>query len=402
MDPSFSVYTNYVTPTPFIVPSPNHQPNQKNRTLTDRTRVHEADDLHDQLEGDLESDSGAERQYSDDYFHGIPVSSFFVHPLAKNPDTPSPDPLISAEYGVDHQTPVSSIPALQPESEMDMTPSGQWMTDATLDSVRRFHASPQPVVGHVDSTSQPEPPALESHLTRDKVFSTHPGTIPTAPTAGFAWPDLVLQLVQDPRGAIDTLGHTVLGLLGRGENRVGITSTRFGEGCSTIAASLALWASNLDQSVLMVDGHFNRPGLGQQLGIEDAPPWTLTDETTCSIEQRVHRLPGTSIGVLPLTHGSAGVDGSQPAFDALGGSLQTLANQYDLVLIDIGPAFQLMTELAVSTHLMDVAILTTAVNRTSIPERSRSQEILTSLGTQKMVVAENFAQRTWLETGGNR
>ena len=94
------------------------------------------------------------------------------------------------------------------------------------------------------------------------------------------------------------------------------------------------------------------------------------------------------------------MDSPEQAFDVLGRSLRTISEQYDLVVIDIGPVFQLMTELEISTHLMDVAILASAVNRTSIVERSRSQEILTSLGTQKMVVAENFAQRTWLETGG--
>ena len=56
-----------------------------------------------------------------------------------------------------------------------------------------------------------------------------------------------------------------------------------------------------------------------------------------------------------------------------------------------------MTELEMSIHLLDATILTAAVDRTSIVERTRSQKILTSLGVQKMVVAENFVQLPWLE-----
>ncbi|MCH2180567.1 MAG: hypothetical protein MK108_01050 [Mariniblastus sp.] len=398
MDPSFSVDTHYVTPNPIFVPSPNSQPNRTKRTANDRTKVHQADDLHDQLEGNFETASGVERQYSDDYFHGIPVSSFFVHPLAKNDDAPSADQLVSAEYGVDNQTPVSSIPALLSDVEKNpIAACHPWTTSETLDSVRRFHASPQPLVDDLDSTTRPDQPGPESHLTRDNAFSTEAGLVTGN---GFAWPELVLQLVNDPRGAIDSLGQAVLHLLGHGENRIGITSTRFGEGCSTIAASLALWASNFDQSVLLVDGHFNRPRLAQQLGIKVAEPWTVSSHDPDSIEERIHHLGGTSVGMLPLATEGAVMDSPEQAFDVLGRSLRTISEQYDLVVIDIGPVFQLMTELEISTHLMDVAILASAVNRTSIVERSRSQEILTSLGTQKMVVAENFAQRTWLETGG--
>ena len=159
MDPSFSVDTHYVTPNPIFVPSPNSQPNRTKRTANDRTKVHQADDLHDQLEGNFETTSGVERQYSDDYFHGIPVSSFFVHPLAKNDAAASTDQLVSAEYGVDNQTPVSSIPALLSDAEDNPNAARlPGTTNQTLDSVRRFHASPQPLVDDLDSTTRPDQP----------------------------------------------------------------------------------------------------------------------------------------------------------------------------------------------------------------------------------------------------
>ncbi|MEE2825409.1 MAG: cellulose synthase operon protein YhjQ/BcsQ [Planctomycetota bacterium] len=396
MDPSFSVYTNYVTPAPIIVPTPDSQPNRKNRTPSDRTRIHEADDLHDQLEGNFETASGVERQYSDDYFHGIPISSFFVHPLAKNDSHDLPNQLVSAEYGIDNQTPVSSIPGLQNDSGNEETRVNNLQTiHETLGSVRHHHASPQPLVGNISSQMGDKEATQESNRNRDQAFSTGANNGDN----NFAWPELVLELVDDPRGAIDSLGHTTLHLLGRGENRIGITSTRFGEGCSTIAASLALWASQLDQSVLLVDGHFNRPGLAQQLGIQAAPPWTLADHNSKWLEQRIHQPNGPSIGILPWAAECAMLESPRQTFDILGESVQSVSDRYDLILIDIGPVFQLMTELETANHLMDVAILTAAVNRTSIEERHRSQEILSSLGTQKMVVAENFAQRTWLEAG---
>ncbi len=397
MNPSFSVYTNYVTPTPIIIPNPNSQPNRKNQTLDnrheERTKFHEPDDLHYQLEGYAETVAGVERQYSDDYFHGIPVSSFFIHPLVKNQEARPQDQLVSDEYGTDNQTPVSSIPALLPGGDLATENTlHQSASDETLDSVRRCHASPAPVFENLNPTAQSDLQTQEGFLTRDNAFSTGPVS-----ESVFHWPNPVRQLVDDPRAAIDRLGRTTINLLGRGESRVGFTSTRFGEGCSTIAMSMALWASNHNRSVLLVDGHPNRPQLAQQLGRQATRSWMTSLNGSHSIQDAILHLPEGTVDLLPLTTTAPLMQWPERVFDKLGELLQTVSNQYDLILIDIGPVFQLMTELEMSIHLFDATILTAAVDRTSIVERTRSQKILTSLGVQKMVVAENFVQLPWRE-----
>ncbi len=369
MNPSFSVYTNYVTPTPFVVPSPNSQPNRKNQTHDTheaaRTKVHQADDLHDQLEGTADPSTDVDRPYSNDYFHGIPVSSFFVHPLAKNPESHSTERLISGEsYGTDKQTPVSSIPALN-QDQHDKN-------------------------GISDNLNRPNPcdlPTDESMATRDHAFSVNLKANKT-----FEWPKIVRKLATDPHGAIEKLCRTTVNLLGQNENRIGITSTRIGEGCSTIAMSVALWAANNHRSVLLVDGDPNQPYLAEQLGASTGHSWITSLNDPHSIKDAVLQLPEVSVDLLPLNTTGSHVQWPARLFDRLGNMLKTVSRQYDLILIDIGPVFQLMTELEMSIHLMDTAILTAAVNQTTIQERTQSQKRLTSLGVQKMVVAENFSQ----------
>ena len=58
-----------------------------------------------------------------------------------------------------------------------------------------------------------------------------------------------------------------------------------------------------------------------------------------------------------------------------------------------------MTELQRASNLVDIAVLTTAVDRTTISERSRSQKQLANLGFQRVLVAENFAPQHTLEPG---
>ncbi|MCH2177728.1 MAG: AAA family ATPase [Mariniblastus sp.] len=314
--------------------------------------------------------SAQDQKHTDNHFHGIPLDSFFTHPLAETDSTRPPTRIISESLGFDHQTPLSSIPSLPSRSYFDL--------GIHLPSVAKGLT----------------PPTSAVHATRDIAFSNH-----SEPNPSFQWPAAVEEMNHHAAESVDSLGRTLLSMLGRGENRIGITSTRFGEGCSTITMTLAQWASHLGRSVLLVDGHPNRPDLSNQLNVETDNSWIQRVEETNSLETTIVSLVEHTVDFLPLKTEAPTIQWPRHVFDILGSMLQTVTHRYDLVLIDIGPAFQLMTELQRASNLVDIAVLTTAVDRTTIAERSRSQKQLANLGFQRVLVAENFAPQHTLEPG---
>ena len=372
MNPSISVFADQYTPTANPIPTPIiptlGKTNPSGNPPSTSEIASSPNNLNGQLQAYTEWLSAQDQKDSDDHFHGIPLDSFFIHPLAKT-EAPLPQNLlISESLGVDHQTPLSMIP--------------------TISSHSQFDSKSNPPIGAEKLTR----PIASGHLTRDIAFSNQPEL-----AEAFQWPTTVQELTRDAAESVDSLGRTLFNMLGRGENRIGITSTRFGEGCSTIAMTLAHWASHLGRSVLLVDGNPNRPDLSNQLNVEAGNSWIQRVEETNLPETTIVSLVEHSVDFLPLKTGDPITQWPQQVYDILGGMLQSVTHRYDLVLIDIGPAFQLMTELQRASNLMDIAVLTTAVDRTTIAERSRSQKQLANLGAQRVVVAENFSPQRSLE-----
>ena len=75
----------------------------------------------------------------------------------------------------------------------------------------------------------------------------------------------------------------------------------------------------------------------------------------------------------------------------LGEIVEEVRPKFDFVLIDIGPASQIVRELSRPNLLVDAAML---VHNVRLPDHSmfvRNQNELTSFGIKRLVVAENFS-----------
>jgi capsular exopolysaccharide synthesis family protein len=118
---------------------------------------------------------------------------------------------------------------------------------------------------------------------------------------------------------------------------IAITSARPGEGKTTVALSLGRVAASTGERVILLDCDLRRPSLAHLLGAE-APPGLaecLVGEAT--LESVIRKDPLTSMTYIPA--GSAGADAAGLFMsEAMARVLQTLRQEYELVLMDAPPA----------------------------------------------------------------
>jgi capsular exopolysaccharide synthesis family protein len=118
---------------------------------------------------------------------------------------------------------------------------------------------------------------------------------------------------------------------------VAVTAARPAEGKTTLALSLARVTAMAGERVLLLDCDLRRPSLARLLGAEGQPGLAECLIGTATLAQVIRKDPLTSMAYIPA--GSAGADAAGLFMsDAMARALQTLRQEYDLVLMDAPPA----------------------------------------------------------------
>lgn len=207
------------------------------------------------------------------------------------------------------------------------------------------------------------------------------------------WPEVTDLLLTRHRVAIDTLGQQVNSVLAPGERRVAVTSTRRREGASTIAMALTRWYAETEQRVLLVDADLTHPDLIAKLTPDCTRSWTKALDDPKQLRHEITATISPNVDLLPLFRLGDNTRWKRPILGHLGDALRRIESDYDRVIINTGPVFQLITEIRSADDLADAFILATAVNRTTDAERLQSQNGLLSVGADKILVAQNFTRR---------
>ena len=84
--------------------------------------------------------------------------------------------------------------------------------------------------------------------------------------------------------------------------------------------------------------------------------------------------------------------GNLPLFDRLEAQVEQVRNDFDLIVIDAGPVWQIVDEISSDSHLIDAAML---VNQDTHSNGSaEARERLLNRGVYRFIAAENrFAKR---------
>jgi capsular exopolysaccharide synthesis family protein len=166
-----------------------------------------------------------------------------------------------------------------------------------------------------------------------------------------------------------------------------VTSSRPGEGKSTVAASLAFAAMEAGQSVVLLEADLRRPSLSGRLGLVAGEGLGGVLTGTVDFEQAAQRVPAPFDDLEALPGGRPYIDvltaGATPpnpadllASDKMRELVERLKTQYDLVVVDTAPAGAVPD----TVHLFSVADGTLVVSRIDVTET----EALTALRSQVM------------------
>lgn len=217
--------------------------------------------------------------------------------------------------------------------------------------------------------------------------------IPTSVAAwdveDFRWPAVTNRMIISGGEAIEQLADSVFDMIDTGQQRIGITGVGRGEGTSSIAISLARWSAACGKKVLVVDADIASPTLGSDIGLAPNLSWINAVSQSLPTAEVIVRSQKTNLCVMPMSKMVSRVTWPRFIFDNLGELLESVRSHFDLVILDIGPASQLLAELSQPELLIDGTLL--VHDGSMSPEFNKTKNRLDGFGIKKLMIAQNRA-----------
>jgi Mrp family chromosome partitioning ATPase len=208
----------------------------------------------------------------------------------------------------------------------------------------------------------------------------------------FQWPEHCKLLLNTETEYLADVGKRLANAAQDGLNILAITSTRRGEGRTTLALCLARAAAQAGVKVALVDADMENPQLINELGVEAACGWQdvvlgaqpLAEAAIVSLEDRFTFFPWTPGGALKSLN--------DPRATRV---LRAIAKAHSLVILDLGPVPGRETRMFEDGDAcpIDAAILVRDVRWTSALEAQRVAGQLTEAGVESVGIAENFGPK---------
>jgi Mrp family chromosome partitioning ATPase len=285
-------------------------------------------------------------------------------------------------------------------------PPPRTVVDSAHVGVRPPHANfadpPRAASAKGPSAAAPIAPAQSTAVTEPAV-SPRPVILPISgpspiwrpvfEVANFTWPELTDVLLDAAGAQFRTAATDLAEACRRHRKLVSITAARRGEGCTIIALALAKALADQQQRVILVDAHFEAPGLADnlglaaQVGLEDALSGEkpLVEALVESLEDRVV--------VLPLREPVA--SDWRLSIARLKSSLDELRRHCDVVLIDAGPVGDTNDRRRLLSWAapcrVDRALVVRDLRSTSDDEAAEIERRLHGCGIAQWNFVENFA-----------
>ncbi|MCA9119896.1 MAG: hypothetical protein H6822_00965 [Planctomycetaceae bacterium] len=263
-------------------------------------------------------------------------------------------------------------------------------------------AEPSPEIA-TQVVSEPELPAAREEVapapesvpvaeaTSPDIASAFTGVESTEPFAPvwevdrFQWPAEIEQLFKAQTEYFDYAGKKLVAASREGLNILAITSTRRGEGSTTLALCLARAAAGAGAKVGLLDGNLNRSELGEKLGVDFGNGW----QAAAAFEQPLAEAAITGleegITLFPSAAGP-GSDVKSLADERVGQVFRTAASSYDLLIVDAGTA-----DLGTNVEMLDAAIVARDIRHTTEEETLAVATALRNCGVKAVGIAENFS-----------
>jgi Mrp family chromosome partitioning ATPase len=230
-----------------------------------------------------------------------------------------------------------------------------------------------------------------------------PGPAPAAPwrpmlqVDALAWPTITSRLQSGAAAPLDQLAAGLAEIVGSGRKLLGFASWQAGEGVTTLLLVAAKRLAGQGLRVALVDGRAAEAKLARSLGLLPHFGWQDVLGGQLPLEEAVIESIADRMAVLPWQK-----PGSPPAGVTLGAaqvtaSLDLLARNFDVVLVDLGPfhggpAAAATTAAALARHVQAV-VLVQDVRRTTPDQLAALLAELAAAGARHAGTIQNFVAR---------
>lgn len=334
---------------------------------------------------------------------------------APAPEPAQVSPPVASQPAVVPPTPVVERPAVKAEERAPLTAATMRLDALTSAPVPQPHtkfatevaspksASSEPPAPQVAAQVTSPPAAPQAKIAEPKVAPPAAPVSPPPPANvgplqpawevdRFQWPEHCKQLLSPQNQYLADVGQRLSVAARDGLNILAVTSTRRGEGRTTLALCLAKAAAAAGVKVALVDADLENPQLVNELGVEAATGWhdvvlnkqPLSEAAIVSLEDRFTFFPWLENSDLKSLN--------DPAVTRV---LRAIAAEHTLVILDLGPVPGRETQLFEDGEAcpIDAAILVRDVRWTSALEAQRVASQLMAAGTGSVGIAENFGPR---------
>lgn len=221
----------------------------------------------------------------------------------------------------------------------------------------------------------------------NSVVSEVPMEVAAWDVEDFRWPVVTNQMIVTGGPAIEGLLSAVTTQLPSGSRRLAVSGVGRIQGATSIAISIARWAVAAGQRTLLIDADVASPNLSGRLGLASDISWLNGINNELPVSELIIRSKKTNLCVMPLASSITRVTWPRFIFDNLGELLDPILSQFDLVIVDSGPASQLLDELSSPARLIDGVML---VNDVNDPKKLESiQTRLATFGVERLILADN-------------
>ena len=249
---------------------------------------------------------------------------------------------------------------------------------------------------YIDPTTEaePTPAAIDSSATHKPLvkFTAPEDTAVPLEAASwdvedFRWSSITNQMLTSGSEAIKNLLGVTLGRTSVKTKRVVIAGAGRDQGTTTIATALARAGNEAGCKTLLIDADVASPQLSQTVGLSAKMSWVKGIGSDLPLGEMVIRSKKTNLCLMPLSATVNRVTLPRFIFDNLGEMLVNAESYFDLILIDAGPASQLLDELSNPEQLLDAMVLVDSTAK--LKDIEVYQNRLQTFGIDNLVLAEN-------------
>jgi Mrp family chromosome partitioning ATPase len=209
----------------------------------------------------------------------------------------------------------------------------------------------------------------------------------------FVWPKGVLRIVDAVEEPLEQLLTNLVTRSIRGQKVIAWQACRRGDGCTTLLLAAARRLAERDVKVVVVDADVRHPHLARHLGLMPSTGWEESLSGRLPLAEVLVESLDDKLAVLPWCASSAAADPESNSAGDPAESIQTLRDNYDLVLVDLGVAWKedhVPSLLASERAWVDAVLLVHNVRRVPQADLNEVSGQLQQVGISDVAVIENF------------